>query len=144
MTDAHDLGRRYFSSAVASAQSRQTFTANILALYRQFSLDGIDLDWEYPGQAGNAGNQVGAQDAANFLEFLRVLRATLPAGAVITAAAQTAPFAGPDGRPMKDVAPFAEALDWVLLMNYDTWGCECCARVPFPTPLPCAAIEAVP
>ena len=48
MTDAHDLGRRYFSSAVASAQSRQTFAANILALYRQFSLDGIDLDFEYP------------------------------------------------------------------------------------------------
>ena len=133
---------------MGTPENRATLANSILALYQQFGLDGVDLDWEYPGQAGDAGNQVSAQDAANLLEFLRVLRATLPAGAVITAAAQTAPFAGPDGRPMKNVAPFAEALDWVLLMNYDTWGCECCARVPFPTSslpslLPCVAIEAV-
>ena len=25
---------------------------------------------------------------------------------------------------MQDVADFARVLDWVLLMNYDTWGCE--------------------
>ncbi|KAI0375555.1 glycoside hydrolase [Pilatotrama ljubarskyi] len=115
-------GSRYFSPAAASAQNRATLASNILALYTQHGLDGIDLDWEYPAQDGNAGNLVSADDGAQFLAFLQVLRATLPDGAVITAATQTVPFAGPDGAPMRDVAAFAEVLDWVLLMNYDTWG----------------------
>lgn len=25
---------------------------------------------------------------------------------------------------MKDVSAFAKVLDWILIMNYDTWGCE--------------------
>ncbi len=25
---------------------------------------------------------------------------------------------------MTDVSGFAQVLDWVLLMNYDIWGCE--------------------
>ncbi|KAI0353577.1 glycoside hydrolase [Trametes cingulata] len=115
-------GSRYFSPAAASAQNRATLASNIRALYTQYALDGIDLDWEYPGQAGHAGNAVSADDAAQFLAFLQVLRATLPEGAVITAATQTVPFAGADGQPMRDVRAFAEVLDWVLLMNYDTWG----------------------
>ena len=115
---------------MASAQSRQTFATNLLALYRQYNLDGIDLDWEYPAQQGDKGNEVNARDSANFLEFLRLLRKTLPPGAVITAAAQTVPFADPKGNPMKDVSAFAQALDWVLVMNYDTWGCECSSLHP--------------
>ncbi|EIW62034.1 glycoside hydrolase [Trametes versicolor FP-101664 SS1] len=115
-------GSRYFSAAAASPQTRAALAGNILALYTQFGLDGIDLDWEYPAQDGAGGNLVSPNDGANFLAFLRVLRATLPQGAVITAATQTVPFAGADGEPMQDVSAFAEVLDWVLLMNYDTWG----------------------
>ncbi|KAI0776101.1 glycoside hydrolase superfamily [Trametes elegans] len=118
-------GSRYFSAAAASAQNRETLARNILALYTQFGLDGIDLDWEYPAQDGNAGNLVSPADSANFLAFLTVLRSVLPPDAVITAATQTVPFAGADGDPLGDVSAFAKVLDWVLLMNYDTWGCEC-------------------
>ncbi|KAI9066735.1 glycoside hydrolase family 18 protein [Trametes sanguinea] len=115
-------GSRYFSSAAASPEGRTLLANNILAFYQQFNLDGIDIDWEYPAQDGNAGNLVRPDDSANFLAFLQVLRATLPPGAKITAATQTVPFAGPDGDPMGDVSEFAKVLDWVLLMNYDTWG----------------------
>ncbi|KAI0661066.1 glycoside hydrolase [Cubamyces menziesii] len=115
-------GSRYFSSAAATAQGRTTLANNILALYNEFGLDGIDIDWEYPAQNGAAGNSVLADDSANFLAFLQTLRATLPPDAKITAATQTVPFAGPDGDPLGDVSAFAAVLDWVLLMNYDTWG----------------------
>ncbi|TFK92187.1 glycoside hydrolase family 18 protein [Polyporus arcularius HHB13444] len=115
-------GSRYFSPAVATPQGRSTLANNILVLYREFNLDGIDIDWEYPGQGGNDGNVVSSDDSANFLEFLRTLRGTLPPGAIITAATQTVPFAGADGNPMGDVSEFAKVLDWCLLMNYDTWG----------------------
>ncbi|KAL7282344.1 hypothetical protein ACG7TL_003814 [Trametes sanguinea] len=115
-------GSRYFSGAAASPEGRTALASNILAFYQQFNLDGIDIDWEYPAQDGNEGNLVRPDDSANFLAFLQVLRATLPPGAKITAATQTVPFAGPDGDPMGDVSEFARVLDWVLLMNYDTWG----------------------
>ena len=130
-SDRPPPARRYFSSAAATPQGRLELASHIQALYQQFGLDGIDIDWEYPGQGGDAGNGVSPDDSANFLAFLQTLRALLPSGAVITAATQTVPFAGADGRPMADVAAFADVLDWVLVMNYDTSGCECFFLVGF-------------
>lgn len=122
---------RYFSPAVADAESRQVFASNIRAFYDTFDLDGIDIDWEYPGQAGNDGNSVSPDDTANFLSFLQLLRQTLPATAKMSAAVQTVPFAGADGSPLADVSAFAQVLDWVLIMNYDAWGCTY-TRSPLP------------
>ncbi|KAA1466348.1 glycoside hydrolase family 18 protein [Dentipellis sp. KUC8613] len=115
-------GSKYFSLAVASAKTRQTFVNNILSLYKQFNLDGIDIDWEYPGQDGNPGNNINPSDTSNFLAFLKLLRATLPPAARISAAVQTQPFADAHGNPLTNAAPFANVLDWVLMMNYDIWG----------------------
>ncbi|PCH41122.1 glycoside hydrolase family 18 protein [Wolfiporia cocos MD-104 SS10] len=115
-------GSQYFSPAVADDASRQTFVQNILAVYEQYGLDGIDIDWEYPGQAGDAGNAVDPRDTANFLAFLQQLRAALPQGAALSAAAQTVAFADADGAPAHDVSAFAAVLDWVLIMNYDAFG----------------------
>ena len=114
---------RHFSAAVATEGSRRKFASNIADAYSRFLLDGIDIDWEYPGQQGNTGNGVSSSDTANFLLLLRDLRRLLPPSAKITAATQTVPFAGPDGLPLQDVSEFSSVLDWVLLMNYDVWGC---------------------
>ena len=102
--------------------SRQTFVKNIALVYDQFHLDGIDIDWEYPAQQGDPRNYVDANDTANFLEFLSLLRGTLPQTARISAAVQTTPFADATGQPMKDVQAFTNVLDWVVIMNYDVWG----------------------
>ncbi|KAJ6628768.1 glycoside hydrolase [Mycena sp. CBHHK59/15] len=115
-------GSRYFSSAVRTAQNRRSFVNNIFTLYKSFGLDGIDIDWEYPAQQGEGGNQVDPNDSANFLLFLNMLRTTLPSSAIITAATQAQPFLNSDGVPMKDVSQFAKVLNWILLMNYDVWG----------------------
>ncbi|KZT74309.1 glycoside hydrolase family 18 protein [Daedalea quercina L-15889] len=133
VTVAHDSGKKvklsvggwtgsqYFSPAMSDASSRQTFASNIRAFYDAFDLDGIDIDWEYPGQTGN-GNAVSPDDTANFLSFLQLLRETLPADAKMSAAVQTVPFADANGSPLGNVSAFAQVLDWVLIMNYDTWG----------------------
>ncbi|EMD40796.1 glycoside hydrolase family 18 protein [Gelatoporia subvermispora B] len=115
-------GSKYFSKAVGNDTARGTLADNIVALYDKYNLDGIDIDWEYPGQDGNDGNTVDPLDSQNFLTFLQLLRTGLPPGAKITAAVQDVPFADTDGNPMRDVSDFARVLDWVLLMNYDTWG----------------------
>ena len=108
---------------MATEGSRRIFASHILDAYTRFSLDGIDIDWEYPGQEGNPGNCVAPSDTANFLLFLQLLRGVLPQSAKITAATQTVPFTGANGRPLQDVSQFAQVLDWVVLMNYDVWGC---------------------
>lgn len=116
-----DESCRYFSPAVASSESREIFARNILDCYHRFNLDGIDIDWEFPGREGAEGNNIDRNDSTNFLYLLRRLRAILPPDARITAAAQTVPFVDDSGRPMEDVSKFADILDWVLLMNYDVW-----------------------
>ncbi|KAI0251261.1 glycoside hydrolase family 18 protein [Lactifluus subvellereus] len=115
-------GSKWFSLAVANDSNRQRFVASIAAAYHQYSLDGIDIDWEYPGQPGDSQNYVDSEDTTNFLDFLKLLRAALPPTARISAAVQTTPFAGANGQPMDDVHAFADVLDWVLLMNYDAWA----------------------
>lgn len=114
-------GSTYFSPAVRTPASRATFIANIVSTYKQYGLDGIDLDWEYPGQAG-AGNQLDASDTANFQTFLQELRAALPEGALITAAVGFTPWQGSNGQPVASVARAAGVMDYVMIMNYDVWG----------------------
>lgn len=115
-------GSAYFSDLVATSSSRKSFVSNIVDLYNQYNLDGIDLDWEYPGAMGAPGNAVAPADSANFLSFLKELRAALPSGALITAATQVWPFYDENGAPLKDVSDFAAIFDWILIMNYDIWG----------------------
>lgn len=123
-TDISTITNRYFSDAVKNEANRKTFVANILAIYTEFNLDGIDIDWEYPGTQGSSDNIVSSSDSANFLLFLNLLRSTLPSDAILSAAVGVLPFAGSDGSAMSDVSGFAGVLDWVLVMNYDVWGCE--------------------
>ncbi|KAF9534200.1 glycoside hydrolase family 18 protein [Crepidotus variabilis] len=115
-------GSRYFSNAVSTEDNRRRFSENIRTLYTAYDLDGIDIDWEYPGAKGANGNTWNVKDGANFLIFLQMLRVVLPIDARITAAVATMPFIGEDGKPMSNVTPFAKVLDWVLIMNYDVWG----------------------
>jgi chitinase len=122
LTCCDPLAPRYFSWAVQNESTRYTFVNNIVDLYSKYGLDGIDIDWEYPGGNGHQQNYFDPSDTANLLEFFKLLRTKLPPTARITAAVQTSPFAGADGDPVKDVRAFADALDWVVLMDYDMWG----------------------
>lgn len=121
-TSTPHTSTRYFSNAVATPQNRDVFANNILDIYKRYNLDGIDIDWEYPGQIGQQGNTESPTDSANMLQFFKVLRQKLPSGAMISAAVQDSPFTGPDGQPMKDVSSFSNFVDWITLMNYDTYG----------------------
>ncbi|KAG5724966.1 Chitinase A1 [Termitomyces sp. T112] len=122
-------GSKYFSSAVRTQKARDLFANSIYDVYNEFNLDGIDLDWEYPGRGGADGNEIDPDDSSNFLLFLQKLRSVLPADTCITAAVQTVPFMDAQGEPMKDLKPFAALLNWTMLMNYDVWTSS-----PFPGP----------
>ncbi len=65
-----------FSDAALTPASRARFTQSALAYLRRHQLDGLDIDWEYPGLPGY-GNVNRPEDKVNFTLLLGDLRAAL-------------------------------------------------------------------
>ncbi|KAJ3894191.1 glycoside hydrolase family 18 protein [Lentinula edodes] len=116
-------GSIYFSTAMGSAENRTQFVKAITDFATNYSLDGINFDWEYPNKQGIGCNIVSANDTDNFLAFLQELR-TDPVGANLTLSAATAitPFFDSKGNVLTNVSAFADVFDFVTVMNYDVWG----------------------
>jgi len=111
-------GSQYFSTDVGSEENRTAFVKTITDFVQAYELDGVDFDWEYPGNQGIGCNVVSSNDTSNFLSFLQALRAD-PVGSNITITASTplTPWVG-----ATNVSDFADVLDWINVMNYDVWG----------------------
>jgi chitinase len=62
-----------FSDMVQTEESRQVFEDSVMEFLAQYNLDGLDIDWEYPGMPG-AGHPFRAEDKQNFTALLRELR----------------------------------------------------------------------
>jgi chitinase len=86
---------KYFSDAALTNQSRERFVSSCVDLFIKGDLprsgdqggpgaaagvfDGIDIDWEWPGSEGNAGNIIRQQDKQNYTSLLREFRKQLHA-----------------------------------------------------------------
>lgn len=115
------LGSKGFSDAALSSTSRRTFVASVVGFLRRHDLDGLDLDWEYPGLPGN-GNPHRPADRAGFTALVEELRRALDAEGqargrklLLTIAAG----AFPDYLAHVDMARAQASLDLVNLMTYD-------------------------
>ncbi|KAF8329382.1 chitinase [Cantharellus anzutake] len=115
-------GSMYFSTSVATEQNRTKFVAAINNIVKEYQLDGVDIDWEYPDSKGIGCNTLSASDTANFLEFLKELRASELKDKFITASTAIKPFLDASGNPLRNVSEFADVLSWIHLMVYDIWG----------------------
>jgi chitinase len=62
-----------FSDVSLTPQSRSVFVQSVMDFLRRYDLDGLDIDWEYPGMAG-AGHRFRSQDGHNFTLLLEELR----------------------------------------------------------------------
>ncbi|KAI0230556.1 hypothetical protein L0F63_000336 [Massospora cicadina] len=122
------FGSQTFSQMVADPKARARFIDNAMWFLRPgMELDGIDLDWEYPGRLGARCNTVSPYDSGNYLTLLQELRSAMDfefpnERRLLTAAVNVLPFDGPDGRPMDDVSKFAKYFDFVNVMAYDIMG----------------------
>ena len=63
-----------FSDAVLTDTSRQRFVESAVAIVKKFGFDGIDVDWEYPGQPGDKGNTYRPEDKHNYTLLFKELR----------------------------------------------------------------------
>jgi chitinase len=113
-----------FSDAAHSAASRARFAHAAAALVAHADVDGIDLDWEYPGFPG-PGIVHRASDARNFTLLLRALREQFDRlGAVRHRGRDdhyllTAALADREFVAHVELDRIHRYLDWINLMSYD-------------------------
>ncbi|KAI8834590.1 glycoside hydrolase [Chytriomyces cf. hyalinus JEL632] len=107
-----------FSTAFNSASGISTFTASVSDVLNRYGFDGVDVDWEYPGQESAPGNPWLPQDSANFLKALKALRGVLP-GKVISAAVPVFTWSDANGEGLTNLVEYSNVLDFVSIMAYD-------------------------
>jgi chitinase len=110
-------GAEWFSDAALTADARCRFATSAVALLKEHQLDGLDIDWEYPGQPGG-GNRHRGQDKQNFTLLLEEVRRELDHSGHAEA---TLTIASGGGRYFRYVeAPRVAAIvDWFNVMSYD-------------------------
>ncbi|ORX73320.1 endochitinase [Linderina pennispora] len=104
-------GSKHFSPIMKDAGKRAQLIDNIVSWVKDYELNGIDIDYEYPGRQGDTCHPFDARvDTDNFLTFLTDLRSEFSRvfndRKLITLATRFQPFDGPNG-PMRDVSDFA-------------------------------------
>jgi chitinase len=72
-----------FSDAVLTDTSTKHFASSAVTIVSQYKLDGIDIDWEYPGMIGDS-NTYRAEDKEHYTNLFRDLRQGLDSLAEIT------------------------------------------------------------
>lgn len=65
-----------FSDMALADESRTKFIQSTRDLIEKFQVDGIDMDWEYPGISG-AGTKARPEDTHNFTQLMKGLREML-------------------------------------------------------------------
>lgn len=113
---------QHFPAIAADPAKRALFAHNCINLCSYYNMDGIDLDWEYPGYIPNGGTPA---DITNFTLLLRQVRDSLTA------------FEPVAGHPLLLTSCFSAStanmqnIDWpevlpllnsVNLMSYDFFG----------------------
>jgi chitinase len=63
-----------FSDVSLTPQSRAIFIQSVMDFLKQYDLDGLDIDWEYPGMIGS-GHPFRPEDKQNFTSLIKELRA---------------------------------------------------------------------
>jgi chitinase len=62
-----------FSDVALTSDSRKKFIQSVVEFVERYKLDGLDIDWEYPGLVG-AGNHFRPEDKQNYTLLLQEIR----------------------------------------------------------------------
>ena len=100
-----------FSEMAADARCRMSFAKDCGRIVREYGLDGIDIDWEYP-TSNEAGISSSPDDTKNFTLLMRDLRKVLGKQKLLTCATIA------DGLYI-DFPSCIKYMDFVNIMAYD-------------------------
>ena len=113
-----------FSDAALTDASRNAFAQSAIDLMRRHRADGIDLDWEYPGQ-GVAGIKYRPEDKQNFTLLLKSVREQLDAASDAEGRKESDRYLLTIASADREYFDHTEMdrlhvhLDWINVMGYD-------------------------
>ncbi|GAA5923422.1 glycoside hydrolase family 18 protein [Sporobolomyces koalae] len=113
-------GSALFSGLVAKEDTRKAFVDAMVKAMNDNSFDGIDIDWEYPGQAGDTQDFDVKNDLANLLLLLQEIREKIGNDKLISMDTSSGVYLASDGTPSKDMSEFGKVLDFITIMTYDS------------------------
>ncbi|RZL50628.1 MAG: glycoside hydrolase family 18 protein [Pedobacter sp.] len=114
-----------FSNAVLTDSLRKVFAKSSVHIIRKHNLDGVDIDWEYPGMQGEEGNVYRPEDKQNFTLMFEAIRKELDIleketgkkKLLTTATGGFAYFLN-----HTEMGKAAKYLDYINLMTYDYYS----------------------
>lgn len=109
-----------FSDMAANPESRKKFVESAIGFVKDYNLDGMDMDWEYPGMHG-AGNPYKPEDKENFTHLMRELREAMDA----TGKKLVLTFASAGWKNYYNYVELNEVMkyaDYMNVMTYDNVG----------------------
>lgn len=110
-----------FSDAMLTPESRTKFAKSSVQIVADYELDGVDIDWEYPGQIGD-NNVFRPEDKQNYTLMFEALRKELDELSEITGKyyeLTTAVGANDKYIEHTEMGKAVKYLDYVNLMTYD-------------------------
>jgi GH18 family chitinase/predicted carbohydrate-binding protein with CBM5 and CBM33 domain len=117
----------HFTTVAASPTLRQTFATACRNIIETTGIDGIDIDWEWPGVAGGPGTTPSARDGVNYTLLLQTLRNELDdleADDGIEKHYEITAFtaASPTGIAQLELSALSGIFDFVNAQAYDLHG----------------------
>jgi chitinase len=112
-------GCSFCSDLFADPLHRKNFARTTVSLFKQYNIDGLDLDWEYPAIEGYPGHKYDAADKNNFTELIKALRNEMGNEYLLTFAAGGFVKYLEQSVDWNAVTPL---VDFVNLMTYDLVG----------------------
>ncbi len=104
------------SDLFASPVHRKTFAETTVQLLKQYNIDGLDLDWEYPVIEGYPGHRYDTADKNHFTELVKDLRKEMGKEYILSFAAGGFTTYLEQSIDWNTVLPL---VDFVNLMTYD-------------------------
>lgn len=120
-----------FHTMASTASNRQTFINSIISFLKQYPfIDGIDIDWEYPGinrvkdpnDQYDHGCPGGPEDKQNYTALLKEIRAAYNANGLTNKMLTIAAPGGYDKVDNTEPDKYAQYLDMINVMTYDMHG----------------------
>lgn len=107
----------HFSDTASTAIKRANFANSCVAFCRKYNFDGVDIDWEYPGDTSRGGN---SKDKQNLVLLVQKMRSVFDAANLGLQLTMAIPINNLDSG--YNLTALADSLDFFNVMAYDIHG----------------------
>lgn len=104
-------GSGRFSEMASTSIKRKKFAADCVRVIKEYQLDGIDIDWEYP-TSNAAGISAAPEDTQNFTQLMKDIREAIGENKLLTLASVIS-------GAYIDFAAIKDVINFVNIMTYD-------------------------